>query len=133
MIRRPPRSTLFPYTTLFRSLFNVIPGLYRADAGAVRFAGADMTAASPQAVYRAGITRTFQHSRMCLPLSVFDNIMVGNHKRLTHGLAFNLLRRQAFAAELDRCRQEARELLAVFSPELAGRLDEPAAVLPMID
>src|SRR3989442_11229964 len=25
MIRRPPRSTLFPYTTLFRSLFRVIP------------------------------------------------------------------------------------------------------------
>src|SRR2546426_8236148 len=24
MIRRPPRSTLFPYTTLFRSLFEVI-------------------------------------------------------------------------------------------------------------
>src|SRR2546425_6364118 len=23
MIRRPPRSTLFPYTTLFRSLYNV--------------------------------------------------------------------------------------------------------------
>src|SRR5438034_6085720 len=27
MIRRPPRSTLFPYTTLFRS-----PGRHRADA-----------------------------------------------------------------------------------------------------
>src|SRR5436190_15879111 len=26
MIRRPPRSTLFPYTTLFRS----VPGLFRA-------------------------------------------------------------------------------------------------------
>src|SRR5690349_24167528 len=25
MIRRPPRSTLFPYTTLFRSNFRVIP------------------------------------------------------------------------------------------------------------
>src|SRR5258708_21289462 len=24
MIRRPPRSTLFPYTTLFRSLFNSV-------------------------------------------------------------------------------------------------------------
>src|SRR2546430_6875831 len=24
MIRRPPRSTLFPYTTLFRSLFGII-------------------------------------------------------------------------------------------------------------
>src|SRR3712207_8818426 len=26
MIRRPPRSTLFPYTTLFRSRFNEGPG-----------------------------------------------------------------------------------------------------------
>src|SRR2546426_9772076 len=25
MIRRPPRSTLFPYTTLFRSRLNVVP------------------------------------------------------------------------------------------------------------
>src|SRR3712207_8975864 len=27
MIRRPPRSTLFPYTTLFRSIFSI--GLFR--------------------------------------------------------------------------------------------------------
>src|SRR5256885_13167065 len=26
MIRRPPRSTLFPYTTLFRSLHDLLPG-----------------------------------------------------------------------------------------------------------
>src|SRR2546430_7170030 len=26
MIRRPPRSTLFPYTTLFRSAVTVVPG-----------------------------------------------------------------------------------------------------------
>src|SRR3989475_7014534 len=26
MIRRPPRSTLFPYTTLFRSLFEMLAG-----------------------------------------------------------------------------------------------------------
>src|SRR5438067_8026388 len=26
MIRRPPRSTLFPYTTLFRSLLNILFG-----------------------------------------------------------------------------------------------------------
>ena len=45
-----------------------------------------MTAATPQAIYRAGVTRTFQRSRLCLPLSMFDNIMVGNHKRLNHGL-----------------------------------------------
>jgi len=115
------------------TLFNVVTGIYGADDGSVRFAGADITAASPQAVYRAGITRTFQRSRMCLPLSVFDNIMVGNHKRLRHGLAFNLLQRKAFAAEFARNWEEARALVAVFNPELASRIDEPAAALPMID
>src|SRR2546430_10638080 len=29
MIRRPPRSTLFPYTTLFRSLRNALPELLK--------------------------------------------------------------------------------------------------------
>src|SRR5256885_11071797 len=31
MIRRPPRSTLFPYTTLFRSLADVLPELVAAQ------------------------------------------------------------------------------------------------------
>src|SRR2546429_7893613 len=31
MIRRPPRSTLFPYTTLFRSQTNVIPAEASAE------------------------------------------------------------------------------------------------------
>src|SRR3712207_8092433 len=34
MIRRPPRSTLFPYTTLFRSL-GTVSGLIMAASGAV--------------------------------------------------------------------------------------------------
>src|SRR6516162_5836248 len=95
------------------TLFNVVTGLYDPDAGKVSFAGADITAASPQAVYRAGITRTLQRSRMCLPLSVFDNIMIGNHKRLNHGLAFNVLRRRAFAEECRRNWEEARELVSI--------------------
>src|SRR3712207_7048167 len=32
MIRRPPRSTLFPYTTLFRSLVRIAPAI-SADKG----------------------------------------------------------------------------------------------------
>src|SRR3712207_8861998 len=34
MIRRPPRSTLFPYTTLFRSISNaVLTGVVRTQGG----------------------------------------------------------------------------------------------------
>src|SRR3712207_6985557 len=36
MIRRPPRSTLFPYTTLFRSRVRAVPDLRRAGDGGVR-------------------------------------------------------------------------------------------------
>src|SRR3712207_7361572 len=32
MIRRPPRSTLFPYTTLFRSMFDELPRRLDQDA-----------------------------------------------------------------------------------------------------
>src|SRR5438034_8179290 len=37
MIRRPPRSTLFPYTTLFRSLVRGTLRFHGADQGALRF------------------------------------------------------------------------------------------------
>src|SRR2546430_9909208 len=37
MIRRPPRSTLFPYTTLFRSLSSVLPeAAYHEWAGSLQ-------------------------------------------------------------------------------------------------
>src|SRR5438105_9577966 len=39
MIRRPPRSTLFPYTTLFRSRFPVVAGC--GDRAEIRLAAAD--------------------------------------------------------------------------------------------
>src|SRR2546427_12699830 len=42
MIRRPPRSTLFPYTTLFRSL---LPGHVSDEPGAHRHLGTDQALA----------------------------------------------------------------------------------------
>ncbi len=115
------------------TFFNVVTGIYAPNGGKVTFAGADITRASSRAVYNAGISRTFQRSRLSLPLSIFDNIMVGNHKRLTQGLWFNLMRRQAFRREFERSCEEVKSLLDVFEPQLAGRMFEPVAGLPMID
>ena len=83
------------------TFFNVVTGIYGADAGHITFDGAEITRASSQAIYHAGISRTFQRSRLSLPLSIFDNIMIGNHKRLNQGLWFNLMRRGAFKREFE--------------------------------
>src|SRR5258707_8927439 len=48
MIRRPPRSTLFPYTTLFRSVQGV------EQAGLVVFGRQDEVRAAPVQVVRGG-------------------------------------------------------------------------------
>jgi ABC-type branched-subunit amino acid transport system ATPase component len=115
------------------TFFNALTGIYRLAGGRLRFAQRDLTGARPQAVYDAGIARTFQRSRLCLDLSVFDNLMVGNHRNLTLGLGFNLLRRRAFRAELERSLERARVLLGEFHPSLPDRVFEAAGALGMID
>ncbi len=115
------------------TFFNVVTGIFPASEGEVLFDGHAITGLSPQAVYRAGIARTFQRSRLSLSLSIFDNIMVGNHRRLNQGLWFNLVRRQALARQLVQCFDEARELLRVFDRPLAERMFEAVGGFPMID
>ncbi len=115
------------------TFFNVVTGIYGADEGRVIFDGVDITKAASRAVYQAGISRTFQRSRLSLPLSIFDNIMIGNHKRLNQGLWFNLVRRADFRQEFEENYRAARALVEVFEPGLADRLFEPVAGLPMID
>jgi branched-chain amino acid transport system ATP-binding protein len=115
------------------TFFNVVTGLYPASAGRVEFDGLEITRYSPQQVYRAGIARTFQRSRLCLPLSIFDNIMIGNHARLDHGLVFNLVRRGALRAQLEANHAAARELVVLFDPPLADRLFDAVGSIPMID
>jgi branched-chain amino acid transport system ATP-binding protein len=115
------------------TFFNVVTGIYTATAGVVDFDGQDISRCSAQAVYRAGITRTFQRSRLCLPLSVFDNIVIGNYQHLQHGLLFNLFNRQALQRQYQENLEEARRLLATFNDKLVDRLFDPVSALTMID
>lgn len=115
------------------TFFNVVTGIYRASAGRVVVDGRDITGASPQEVCRAGVTRTFQRSRLCPDLTVFDNIMVGNHTRLSLGFMHNIFRRKAFLAEYGACREEAAEKLEALNPGLGKKLDHPVSELSMLD
>ena len=115
------------------TFFNVVTGIYPTSGGVVEFDGKDITDFSPQAVYRAGIARTFQRSRLSLSLSVFDNVMVGNHMRLDQGLWFNLVGRNGFKRQFEENFERARDLVKVFDPPLADRMFEAVGTFPMID
>src|SRR5256884_3938372 len=60
MIRRPPRSTLFPYTTLFRSRFNYLKATLKTAvlAVSVLLLGAGVAVAQQQVNLTAGPTTT---------------------------------------------------------------------------
>lgn len=115
------------------TFFNVLTGLYRASAGRIVYAGENVIGKTPQEIYRSGVARTFQRSRLSLSLTVFDNIVIGDYQHMQHGLVFNLLRRKAFKAEYEAYVEKVRGLLQIFSPPLVSRLFEPVDTFTMID
>ena len=63
------------------TLFNVITGYERADAGQVYFGDRVLTNAAPEAVFAAGIGRTFQLTRIFARLTVLENMLVAAQTR----------------------------------------------------
>ena len=102
------------------TLFNMLTGQLRADAGEVRFKGERLSGLPPYAVWRRGVSRTFQITATFATLTALQNVQVA---RLSHlGKTYSLLEP---AARLQT--DEARALLdQVGLAEQAGRM---AAVL----
>src|SRR5258708_11014258 len=60
MIRRPPRSTLFPYTTLFRSLRGLEKGKVKNNLGTSTFVGKSRRARGPKSKGRQSLPGSFR-------------------------------------------------------------------------
>jgi branched-chain amino acid transport system ATP-binding protein len=63
------------------TIFNLIAGVFRPEAGRIRFGGRDITGLRPHAVCDAGIARTFQLVKPFGALTVIENVIVGALKR----------------------------------------------------
>ncbi len=57
--------------------FNMIAGVFRADAGEVKLAGRRIDGWRPDQICRAGVGRTFQLVKPFAGLSVLENVVVG--------------------------------------------------------
>lgn len=115
------------------TFFNVVTGLYAASSGQILLDGKELARQSPQAVYRSGVTRTFQRSRLSLALTVFDNVAIGQTQHLNAGLFFNLLQRKALRAQFDQTVAQVHALLQTFSSSMSDKMWQPAGSLSMID
>lgn len=114
------------------TFFNAVTGLVPAT-GQVWFRGAALLGLEPHAVCKQGIARTFQASRLCLNLSVFDNVLIGMHLQARSGLWDALFRRRRLVAEVRQALGQAAHLLGLFNADLVERGFDPVGELPQID
>ena len=63
------------------TLFNVVTGYERIQQGTVSFRGTDITNAPPDRVFKLGIGRTFQLTRMFPRLTVLENMLVATQRQ----------------------------------------------------
>jgi ABC-type branched-subunit amino acid transport system ATPase component len=128
------------------TVFNLVTGYLRPDAGRVVFDGRDVTGRHTGSLYRAGLSRTFQQARVFPALTVLENLVVAagypwwqlfrrrvsQHDRMRAGHLLDEFRlaplAQVSAAELSYGQRKLLEFAAVLmsSPRLV-LLDEPTA------
>src|SRR2546425_7835429 len=90
MIRRPPRSTLFPYTTLFRSLF--LAGTAQNNVGKQGVPGLFSNHAHRQPVARIGTRPTFEYKQLALAQMLEDTLRSEEHTSELQSLAYLVCR-----------------------------------------
>ncbi|EIQ01532.1 ABC-type branched-chain amino acid transport system, ATPase component [Opitutaceae bacterium TAV1] len=104
------------------TLFNLVSGLYRPDAGAIRFEGIDIAGLRPGRIAALGIGRTFQNIRLCRDLTVLDNVRMAYDARLRSTIWSALLDLPSHRREERRSIEGSLELLRAFGLEsLAGQ------------
>jgi branched-chain amino acid transport system ATP-binding protein len=115
------------------TFFNAITGLYAVSQGEVIFEESNIAGLAPHQIARLGIARTFQSSRLCLELSVLDNILISMHAKRKTTMLDCVMRRGRFIDEVRDAIAYAEHLLGLFANELPARGYEPVGRLSQID
>ncbi len=109
------------------TLFNLVTGVYRPDAGDIRFEAESLLGLEPHQITSRGIARTFQTLRLFLNLTVKENVMAAAYSHTHAGVARSILRTPGMRREEKEIEKLAEERLSFFGERLVGyRWNQPA-------
>jgi branched-chain amino acid transport system ATP-binding protein len=93
------------------TFFNILTGLYKPTLGRILFEDRNITSGRPDKIMKLGIARTFQNIRLFGTMSALENVMIGQHSRMSAGLFGSILRPPGVRKEEKRVREHAAEAL----------------------
>jgi branched-chain amino acid transport system ATP-binding protein len=96
------------------TVFNLITGVYKPDAGSVRFGTTDLRPLRPAQIAGVGIGRTFQNIRLFGQLTVIENLLVACELQKKAHLASAVFRLPVHYEDEATMNDRALELLRVF-------------------
>ena len=109
------------------TVFNLVTGIYRPDAGSIALEGENLVGIPPHRINRLGIARTFQNSRLFRKLTVMDNVRIAHHSHLKYGPLAALCRTKRFYNGEKELHEKVDNYLSIFmlqnrKYEIAGNL-----------
>ena len=110
------------------TVFNLLTGVYKPDAGKVILDGKDITGERNIEISKAGIARTFQNIRLFKDMPVLDNVKVGLHNHHPYSTLTGILRLPKYYKVEKEMNERAMEILRVF--DLDKEADTLAGNLP---
>ncbi|MBI3035578.1 ABC transporter ATP-binding protein [Candidatus Woesearchaeota archaeon] len=115
------------------TIFNIISGLTKADSGTIRLSDRNIADLAPYKIAKAGISRTFQLTKVFRNMSIKDNLLIAknaNDNDIKKILESVYLHKplETLASELSYGQQRLLELArSLLMPHSLLMLDEPTA------
>jgi branched-chain amino acid transport system ATP-binding protein len=95
------------------TMFNMITAMFPPSSGEIVFMGKSLSGLKPHEITKLGICRTFQNIRLFSDLTVRENVMVGNHCRLTTGVWQSVFRTKHQKKEEKKVLEKADDILEI--------------------
>jgi len=110
------------------TLFNCISGFYQPEGGQIYFHGDPIVGLPTHRICEMGIARTYQNIRLFKEMTTLENVLVGEHVRLSTVWVEAIIHNKHFREEERQAVINALELLDFVG--LSDLVDTPALNLP---